>query len=64
MSDELTIQPGVNPQIQPKKTSTTPYALGGAAEVQLLVGALLLCTKEHLVQSLMKSLLKMQMKKM
>ena len=31
MSDELTIQPGVNPQIQPKKTSTTPYALGGAA---------------------------------
>ena len=54
MSDELTIQPGGNPQIQPKKTSTTPYALG----------ALLLCTKEHLVQSLMKSLLKMQMKKM
>ena len=31
MSDELTIQPGGNPQIQPKKTSTTPYALGGAA---------------------------------
>ena len=31
MSDELTIQPGVNPQIQPKKTSTIPYALGGAA---------------------------------
>lgn len=31
MSDELTIQPGVNPQIQPKKTSTAPYALGGAA---------------------------------
>lgn len=39
MSDELTIQPGVNPQIQPKKTSTTPYALGGAAVGAAVGGA-------------------------
>lgn len=31
MSDELMIQPGVNPQIQPQKVSTTPYVLGGIA---------------------------------
>lgn len=30
MSDELMIQPGVNPQIQPQRISAMPYALGGA----------------------------------
>lgn len=40
MSDELTIQPGLNPQIQPQKTSSTPYVLGGAVAGGAVGGAI------------------------